>query len=130
MRVGPHARSPSDLLRRWSCPQICAPALSGPRALNWPSIKLISPFPRPLSRRPRVAEGRPLLAAATDEDLQVPWTLKRAGQALATKPRYDIFRGMVLNHVVHHRAQLGVYLRMLDVPVPQMYGPTADEPMW
>jgi len=57
----------------------------------------------------------------------VPWTLKRAGQPLMTQPRYMILRTMVLNHIVHHRAQLGVYLRLLDLPHPMMYGPTADE---
>jgi len=71
--------------------------------------------------------GRQALAVVTDEELLVPWTLKRGGQAVMTQPRYQILRAMVLNHIVHHRAQLGVYLRLLDVPVPQLYGPTADE---
>jgi uncharacterized damage-inducible protein DinB len=44
-----------------------------------------------------------------------------------TQPRYQVLRSMVLNHLVHHRAQLGMYLRLVDLPVPQMYGPTADE---
>jgi uncharacterized damage-inducible protein DinB len=74
-----------------------------------------------------VAEGRPLIANVSDEDLQVPWTLKRGGQVLMTMPRYSILRSMVINHSVHHRAQLGLYLRMVDLPVPKMYGPTADE---
>jgi uncharacterized damage-inducible protein DinB len=73
------------------------------------------------------AEGRAAIARASDEDFQVPWTLKRAGAVLFTMSRYHILRSMVLNHLVHHRAQLGVYLRLVDVPVPQMYGPTADE---
>ena len=73
------------------------------------------------------AEGRAALAQARDEDFQVPWTLKRAGATLVTSSRYEILRSMVLNHLVHHRAQLGVYLRLVDVAVPQMYGPTADE---
>lgn len=73
------------------------------------------------------AEGRAALARATDADFQVPWSLKRAGAVLVTKNRYGILRSMVINHIVHHRAQLGVYLRLVDVPVPQMYGPTADD---
>ena len=73
------------------------------------------------------AEGRAAIARASDADLQVPWTLKRAGATLMTMSRYGILRSMVLNHLVHHRAQLGVYLRLVDVPVPEMYGPTADE---
>ena len=71
--------------------------------------------------------GRAALAKATDADFQVPWTLKAAGKAVLTQPRYMIVRQMVLNHLVHHRAQLGVYLRITDQKVPQMYGPTADE---
>jgi uncharacterized damage-inducible protein DinB len=73
------------------------------------------------------AEGRAAIARARDDDFQVPWTLKRAGAALVTSSRYQMLRSMVLNHLVHHRAQLGVYLRLVDVAVPQMYGPTADE---
>lgn len=73
------------------------------------------------------SEARAAIERASDEDFQVPWTLKRAGSAIATMSRYQMLRSMVLNHLVHHRAQLGVYLRLVDVPVPEMYGPTADE---
>jgi uncharacterized damage-inducible protein DinB len=73
------------------------------------------------------AAAREAIARASDDDFQVPWTLKKGGQVLATMSRYQMLRSMVLNHLVHHRAQLGVYLRLVDVPVPQMYGPTADE---
>ena len=73
------------------------------------------------------AEGRAAIAAATDEDFQVEWTLKVAGNAVDVKPRYLMLRTSMLNHLVHHRAQLGVYLRLVEVPVPSMYGPTADE---
>jgi uncharacterized damage-inducible protein DinB len=71
--------------------------------------------------------GRAALAKATDADFQVPWTLKAAGNPVLTQPRYMILRQMVLNHIVHHRAQLGLYLRLTGQKVPQMYGPTADE---
>lgn len=73
------------------------------------------------------AAGRHAIASASDADFDVPWSLKRAGATLLTQSRYHVLRSMTLNHLVHHRAQLGVYLRLLDVPVPQMYGPTADE---
>jgi uncharacterized damage-inducible protein DinB len=73
--------------------------------------------------------GRASLAKATDDQMQVPWTLKAAGNPVLTQPRYTILRQMVLNHLVHHRAQLGLYLRLTDQKVPQMYGPTADEPV-
>lgn len=72
------------------------------------------------------AAARAVLAEASDEDFAVPWTLKQADVPLYTKMRYEILRWMVLNHLVHHRAQLGMYLRMVDLPVPEMYGPTAD----
>jgi uncharacterized damage-inducible protein DinB len=73
------------------------------------------------------AGARAALAAAGDADFDVPWTLKKAGEVVMTQPRYQMLRYMVLNHLVHHRAQLGIYLRLVDVPVPMMYGPTADE---
>jgi uncharacterized damage-inducible protein DinB len=74
-----------------------------------------------------VADARPLLAGITDEALQQPWTLKAAGQTVSTMSRYMVLRTMMLNHLVHHRAQLGVYLRLTEQKVPQMYGPTADD---
>ena len=73
------------------------------------------------------AEARKAIAAAADGDWMVPWTLKKGGVALFTLPRIAVVRSMVMNHMIHHRAQLGVYLRLLDVPVPSLYGPTADE---
>lgn len=76
-----------------------------------------------------VAEGRRVLEAASEEDFQVPWTLKMGDRELMTQPRWMVYRQSVMNHLVHHRAQLGVYLRLLGVPVPSMYGPTADEPI-
>ena len=73
-----------------------------------------------------VARGREALAKAKDEDFDVSWSLKRGAQVLFTLPRYTVVRQHI-NHMVHHRGQLSVYLRLLDVPLPQMYGPTADE---
>jgi uncharacterized damage-inducible protein DinB len=74
-----------------------------------------------------VAEGRQALAAATEADFQVPWTLKMGERELMTQPRWIVYRQSVMNHLVHHRAQLGVYLRLRGVAVPSMYGPSADE---
>ena len=74
-----------------------------------------------------VADARPLVAKVTDEELRVTWTLKAAGNAENVQPRYKMYRTMVLNHLVHHRAQLGFYLRLTDQKVPSMYGPTADD---
>jgi uncharacterized damage-inducible protein DinB len=55
------------------------------------------------------------------------WTLKNAGQTLLTLPRVAVIRSFVMNHIIHHRGQLSVYLRMLGVPVPSIYGPSGDE---
>jgi len=74
-----------------------------------------------------ISEGRVLLAAASDETLLAPWTLLGGGKPYFTMPRVAVLRSFVMNHNVHHRAQLGVYLRLLDVPVPGLYGPSADE---
>lgn len=74
-----------------------------------------------------VEAGKEALMAAKDEELGVMWTLRMGSQVLLTMPRGQCVRSMCYNHVVHHRGQLTVYLRLLDVPVPGMYGPSADE---
>jgi len=74
-----------------------------------------------------VAAGRKAIEKATDADWAVSWSLLAAGQEIFTIPRLAAVRSFVLNHLIHHRAQLGVYLRLNDVPLPQIYGPTADE---
>jgi len=74
-----------------------------------------------------VAEAREALAAATDEAMLQPWSLLKGGQTIFTLPRVAVVRVMVMNHMIHHRAQLGVYLRLCDVAVPAIYGPSADE---
>jgi uncharacterized damage-inducible protein DinB len=74
-----------------------------------------------------VVEGRQALAAAQDAEFAKPWTFKRAGQTIWTRPKHEVFRRMAMSHLVHHRAQLGVYLRLQEVAIPGMYGPSADE---
>ncbi|HUG06967.1 MAG TPA: DinB family protein [Candidatus Limnocylindria bacterium] len=74
-----------------------------------------------------VLTARKAIAAATEAGLDAPWTLKAGDFTAFTAPRWSVFRGFGMNHIVHHRAQLSVYLRLLDVPVPVIYGPTADE---
>jgi uncharacterized damage-inducible protein DinB len=73
-----------------------------------------------------VASSREAIRAVTDADWEVSWSLTHGGRELMTLPRWQVVR-QHMSHLVHHRAQLGVYLRLLDVPVPSMYGPTADE---
>lgn len=70
---------------------------------------------------------RAALADASDASMMANWSLLAGGQTLFTMPRIACIRGMILNHLIHHRAQLTVYLRMCDVPVPALYGPSADE---
>ena len=68
------------------------------------------------------------IAEATDDAVWMKsWSLKMGGQAMMTMPKVACMRGMIMNHIVHHRGQLSVYLRMLDIPVPSIYGPSADE---
>ena len=73
------------------------------------------------------AAARAALAGASDETLLGSWTLLAGGQQIFSMPRLAVVRSFVLSHIIHHRAQLGVYLRMNDVPVPSLYGPSADE---
>jgi uncharacterized damage-inducible protein DinB len=72
-------------------------------------------------------EARAALGTVTDEQLQQMWTLKRNGNVIFAMPRYDVLRAMCFNHIIHHRGQLTMYLRQLNVPVPGLYGPSADE---
>jgi len=74
-----------------------------------------------------VAAARAAIAGATDDHLSKPWSLLMGGQTIFTLPRAGVLRSMILNHIVHHRGQLTVYLRLNDVPVPGIYGPSADE---
>jgi uncharacterized damage-inducible protein DinB len=73
-----------------------------------------------------VKEARAAIAASEDADFQVPWSLKVGGQVVFTLPRSVVVRQHI-SHLSHHRGQMTVYLRLLDVPVPSIYGPTADE---
>ncbi len=75
-----------------------------------------------------VQEARAALAAASDADMGRVWSLKNAGTVIFAMPRAAVLRGFVLNHMIHHRGQLSVYLRLRDVPLPSLYGPTADNP--
>ena len=73
------------------------------------------------------ATARKAIADSTDAHFMEPWTLKAGDHTVFTLPRAAVVRSFLLNHNIHHRAQLGVYLRLNDVPVPSIYGPSADE---
>jgi uncharacterized damage-inducible protein DinB len=109
-------------------------------AINEDSLDLapggvqIQPPPPPKNRKEllelfdkNVVTGRAAIAAASDAQFFKPWSLLRDGKTLMTMPRIACLRGFILNHVIHHRAQLGVYLRLNNIAVPALYGPSADE---
>lgn len=73
-----------------------------------------------------LASGKASLAEATDEQLAQPWTLRNGNEIYSTSTKGDTIRH-AYSQTIHHRAQLGVYLRLLDVPIPGSYGPSADE---
>jgi uncharacterized damage-inducible protein DinB len=74
-----------------------------------------------------VKDAVQLLERQTDEHLLTKWTLKKEGQVVFELPRLAVIRSAVFNHIIHHRGQLSVYLRLQNVPLPPVYGPTADE---
>lgn len=77
-----------------------------------------------------VSAARAQIAAASDDSFGKVWTVSMSGNPIMSMPRVAVIRGMVLNHLIHHRAQLGVYLRLNEIPLPALYGPTADEGAW
>jgi uncharacterized damage-inducible protein DinB len=93
-------------------------ALARPRFTTTP--ELLEQFDR------NVREARAALAAASDADMGTTWSLKNGGTTIFSMPRTAVLRGFVLSHTIHHRGQLSVYLRLRDVPLPALYGPTAD----
>jgi len=75
-----------------------------------------------------VAEARDRIGAASDDNWQKVWTFKVGGEAVLSMPRAAVMRSMIMNHLIHHRGQLGVFLRLNSVAIPGMYGPSADDP--
>ena len=88
-----------------------------PESTGW----LLSQFDK------NVGAARTGIVAMTDPEFLAPWTFKNNGQVMFTMPRAAALRSFVMNHMIHHRGQLTVYLRMKNVPLPSVYGPTADE---
>ncbi len=76
-----------------------------------------------------VADAHAAIENTSDEEFMKPWSLLSGGETLFSMPKIAVLRSFVMSHNIHHRAQLGVYLRLNDVPVPAIYGPTADEEM-
>lgn len=99
-------------------------------------LDLAQPFDRPKIDTPEdilalfdreSAQAREAIAKAGGDDLMVPWTLRGGPDVYFTMPRVGVLRSFVMNHMIHHRGQLTVYLRLAGAPVPGMYGPSADE---
>ena len=95
-----------------------------PPALPKDSAELLATFDQ------KVAEARAAIEGVSDAELMKPWSLLQNGKTMMTLPKAAVLRSFVMNHLVHHRAQLGVYLRLNDIPVPSVYGPSADENPW
>ncbi len=74
-----------------------------------------------------VKKGRAKLDEQSDATMAAVWTFKNAGHEIFTMPRVAVVRSFIMNHMIHHRGQLTVYLRLRNVPLPSLYGPTADE---
>jgi len=129
----PHAKSGSVI---WLAHHVATIFDWGSQTLNTPSLTLdnFTPPPLPTTSEALMAdfeksagEYREALSRASDEDLAHVWTLTWKGQQIMSMPRAAVLRGMVMNHLIHHRGQLTMYLRGLDIPVPGLYGPSADE---
>ena len=74
-----------------------------------------------------IADARNVIANTNDEQFIKPWSLLSGGETVFTMPRSAVLRSFVMNHLIHHRAQLCVYLRLNNIPVPAIYGQSADE---
>lgn len=107
--------------------------------LEEPELDLGSPANASIAQKPftnvpellerfdrHVREARAALSSVADSAMGTTWTLKNRGTAIFSIPRAAVLRGFILSHLIHHRGQLSVYLRLRDVPLPSVYGPTAD----
>ncbi|CAN5532740.1 hypothetical protein BH10ACI3_BH10ACI3_18530 [soil metagenome] len=74
-----------------------------------------------------IAKAKIILAETSDETFMTDWTMRNGDQVYMTMPKVAVMRSFVMNHIIHHRGQLSVYLRLNDIPVPSIYGPSADE---
>ena len=97
--------------------------------VKWPDMTFVSREKLLSDFDTLAAQARTALAAATNEELAANWKMTWGDKPIADAPRSILFRTMFFNHLIHHRAQLGVYLRLNDLPVPPLYGPSADDSM-
>ena len=97
-------------------------------ATSWPDMTFTTRDNLLATFDANAAETRKALAAASDADLAANWKFSFGEKVISDRPRSITYRLMFFNHLIHHRAQLGVYLRLNEIPVPGLYGPSADEP--
>ena len=121
-----HQLDPSLFPRDWAtlgAPVLDLDALPGDARPKAPASRdaLLEEFDR------KVAAARAKLGETTDSQFLSPWTLKKGDREFFTMPHIAAIRSFVMNHSIHHRGQLSVYLRLNDIPIPPIYGPTADE---
>ncbi len=93
----------------------------GERPTYKSNVELLSAFDQ------NVAKARAAIASKSDAQMMESWSLKNGEKVLITLPKAGVLRSFLLNHLIHHRGQLSVYIRLKDVPVPSIYGPSADE---
>lgn len=129
----PHAKSMTLRKLAWHIAKIPSRVLQMLQEATFDMAKA-GPFPPPENAgsiasgyQESLAELRAYLAGLDDAALRAPFTLVRDGATIMTFPKVGVIRNILMNHTYHHRGQLTVYLRLLDVPVPSIYGPTADE---
>jgi uncharacterized damage-inducible protein DinB len=130
----PHEKSPTLI---WLASHVAQIPIWAQMTMQTESLDLAGPFERPKPAE-TTAElvaffeknrdaGRAAIAAAREEDFMQTWTLRNGSHTIFAMPRVAVLRSFVMNHMIHHRAQLTVYLRLNNVPVPGLYGPSADE---
>ena len=121
-RLGSHiAELPRFLMWILELDELDMTTLAGARAIFDTTEEMLQHFDR------HIADGRAMLEGASDEHLLQTWTFRAGERIIARDTRYDSIRSWMMNHQIHHRGQLSVYLRLLDIPIPGMYGPSADD---
>ncbi len=115
------ARIPSFIVPIMEMPEFDAATSGHPPLVMESSAQLLQAFDE------YVDKGLAILTTVDNATLMQPWKLLSKGTTVLQGTRYQMTRTLVLNHAIHHRGQLGVYLRLNDVPVPSVYGPSADE---
>jgi uncharacterized damage-inducible protein DinB len=127
MSLGRLAGHVSDTAGEWAISTLTLDKLAFPADHKWEAYVPASTAAMLERFDKQVADGKAALAALKPEQWDDNWKFVAGDQVWIDEPKYSVWRNWVLNHLIHHRAQLGVYLRLLDQKIPGMYGPSADE---